>query len=1164
MIPQQPGMSNQPQVDPMVQQITEMISSSVNEGRDLIDVVTELSQQEVDQQLISQALMMGGMKEEDIFVVFEQVQERMQPPGPSNSDEVNQNPQLLARNESMEEPSPDKFLQGAQVDVMGKSGIEIKKANRGKFTAWAKARGMGVQEAAIKVMANKDQYPPSVVKMANFAKNAAKFKKQEGGESFPDLTGDGKVTQADILKGRGVEMPKFQMAGEYEYDDYYKQPDGSVVNEDLPEVDLGTIDTRSTLKKFTDGIGNIIFNQEGDNGFQTFLKQNMNPLYQLDNALQLVQIPSNIVRESLEGLGATYEGDGEFNWGNILPDFYGTTLFSDDPAQVPISRTMGVDGFLPGLFVDMVFDPTTYIGAGVVKNIVQKFGKKGAEKLIPKLVNKATTNINKLENVVPRANLSDIEFNNKTFKDLQQDFDTKTLSNKDNNLNLVPENDSYFQQVNEFEDYDLQNYIDRVDFDFYKNQYNKEMTEEMMSGTGQFPTIKPTDKDLPIEVVDRIIETRRGNITNDWLGNKQTRVQLIDELLGRSDIPVDMKSNLIDLDYMNDPTKRREMMDYLQSIGIDGEMKTGGQTPQMYTGGNVPIGFNPDPNVQAELEKGFGFMAGMDLENPKATPYINSGRTTAGGGFNVSGYDKRALLTAPFSNPIGELLGAGLKVYDDLFDSNGVFTNRDEKREMERNPLNVASYYDFEYNLDDSEENVNALTNYYRQRKREADERKYGFDQNDAYDAINNSPTYNPDNDPNIAKRGGPTSLPKAQFGTPPFNPRTDNFGQYIKDLSTMNNDGNNTVPGGSEAQRDERAAFKAMMDQYSGMAPEVDLNPNDIDLYSESDLEADELILGPDSDELKDLVDFGSFDITNKLEGTLNRIEDSQFMKEYAGISGGIYDLANAGNNVFDFYNKKKVEDDRDFNLMADNLFSTVTSDAGNKGNYKELSGMFRSNKDRVVGYDEFLQQPGMTFGKGGGVNNDGFKALPPNVQHNILSNMASGGEESYLANRDRVIKREMAKAQEGSETGSGGFENLLNMMKGTINNPDVTEDVNLGYNIKQLLGYDNYEENPYFDNFNSLDQSQIDKINGYFNGRSGMPTKKEVNEYLEYLDMTGQEMKTLIKNSDRYKGASYIEKLAANAGLSKFLKKGGETVDLSADMITELIAAGADIEIL
>lgn len=29
-------------------------------------------------------------------------------------------------------------------------------------------------------------------------------KMKSGGSSFPDLTGDGKVTKADILKGRGV------------------------------------------------------------------------------------------------------------------------------------------------------------------------------------------------------------------------------------------------------------------------------------------------------------------------------------------------------------------------------------------------------------------------------------------------------------------------------------------------------------------------------------------------------------------------------------------------------------------------------------------------------------------------------------------------------------------------------------------------------------------------------------------------------------------------------------------------------------------------------------------------------------------------------------------------------------------------------------------------
>ena len=61
-------------------------------------------------------------------------------------------------------------------------GININPANKGKFTEWAASRGMGVQEAANKVMANKEKYPTNVVQMANFARNAAKWKKQDGGE----------------------------------------------------------------------------------------------------------------------------------------------------------------------------------------------------------------------------------------------------------------------------------------------------------------------------------------------------------------------------------------------------------------------------------------------------------------------------------------------------------------------------------------------------------------------------------------------------------------------------------------------------------------------------------------------------------------------------------------------------------------------------------------------------------------------------------------------------------------------------------------------------------------------------------------------------------------------------------------------------------------------
>lgn len=69
--------------------------------------------------------------------------------------------------------------QGLRDNKFAKGGIYIKPENRGKFTEWAEDRGMDVQEAARKVMANTDEYSPTIVKRANFARNAAKF--VEGG-----------------------------------------------------------------------------------------------------------------------------------------------------------------------------------------------------------------------------------------------------------------------------------------------------------------------------------------------------------------------------------------------------------------------------------------------------------------------------------------------------------------------------------------------------------------------------------------------------------------------------------------------------------------------------------------------------------------------------------------------------------------------------------------------------------------------------------------------------------------------------------------------------------------------------------------------------------------------------------------------------------------------
>ena len=57
------------------------------------------------------------------------------------------------------------------------SGIHIKKANRGKFTAAAKRAGMGVQAYARKILsAPKGKYSPTLRRRAAFAKAASKFK----------------------------------------------------------------------------------------------------------------------------------------------------------------------------------------------------------------------------------------------------------------------------------------------------------------------------------------------------------------------------------------------------------------------------------------------------------------------------------------------------------------------------------------------------------------------------------------------------------------------------------------------------------------------------------------------------------------------------------------------------------------------------------------------------------------------------------------------------------------------------------------------------------------------------------------------------------------------------------------------------------------------------
>lgn len=72
-------------------------------------------------------------------------------------------------------------------DSYKSGGIHIAPSKRGTFTAAAKQHGMGVQAFASKVLANKSDYSPAMVKKANFARNASRWHHALGGEESINL-----------------------------------------------------------------------------------------------------------------------------------------------------------------------------------------------------------------------------------------------------------------------------------------------------------------------------------------------------------------------------------------------------------------------------------------------------------------------------------------------------------------------------------------------------------------------------------------------------------------------------------------------------------------------------------------------------------------------------------------------------------------------------------------------------------------------------------------------------------------------------------------------------------------------------------------------------------------------------------------------------------------
>lgn len=100
------------------------------------------------------------------------------------------------------------YMYGGNIPEMKRGGIYINPANKGKFTAKAKKAGMGVQSFASKVLnAPEGRYSAETRRQANFARNAAKWKKQEGGNipfNVPMELSDDEI-QALIAAGYNIQ-----------------------------------------------------------------------------------------------------------------------------------------------------------------------------------------------------------------------------------------------------------------------------------------------------------------------------------------------------------------------------------------------------------------------------------------------------------------------------------------------------------------------------------------------------------------------------------------------------------------------------------------------------------------------------------------------------------------------------------------------------------------------------------------------------------------------------------------------------------------------------------------------------------------------------------------------------------------------------------------------
>ena len=94
--------------------------------------------------------------------------------------------------------------------AMAGGGSNVTKINKDKLSKAQMGQFRNIQSDAVKGKITSAEAEKMIRKLVLNKKDGGTYKRKDGG-GFPDLTGDGKVTKKDILKGRGV--PGFSRGG---------------------------------------------------------------------------------------------------------------------------------------------------------------------------------------------------------------------------------------------------------------------------------------------------------------------------------------------------------------------------------------------------------------------------------------------------------------------------------------------------------------------------------------------------------------------------------------------------------------------------------------------------------------------------------------------------------------------------------------------------------------------------------------------------------------------------------------------------------------------------------------------------------------------------------------------------------------------------------------